>query len=47
MAVDSLKKSFKPCKKDNLTIDIKFILIYCNFIVIFNYEILIKKRRKK
>ena len=40
MAVDSLKKSFKPCKKDNLTIDIKFILIYCNFIVIFNYEIL-------
>lgn len=40
MAVDSLKKSFKPCKKDNLAIDIKFILIYYFFIVIFNYEIL-------
>ena len=24
VAVDSLKKSFKPCKKDNLVIDIKF-----------------------
>ena len=40
MAVDFLKKSFKPCKKDNLAIDIKFILIYYFFIVIFNYEIL-------
>lgn len=43
MAVDSRKKSFKPCKKDNLAIDNKFILIYYFFIVIFNYEIL-KKR---
>lgn len=40
MAVDSLKKSFMPCKKDNLAIDIKFFLIYYFFIVIFNYEIL-------
>lgn len=40
VAVDFLKKSFKPCKKDNLAIDIKFILIYYFFIVIFNYEIL-------
>ena len=40
MAVDCVKKSFMPCKKDNLAIDIKFILIYYFFIVIFNYEIL-------
>lgn len=24
VAVDCVKKSFKPCKKDNLVIDIKF-----------------------
>lgn len=46
LAVDSLKKSFKPCKKDNYAIDIKFILIYYFFIVIFNYEIFKKKTEK-
>lgn len=43
LAVDFLKKSFKPCKKDNYAIDIKFFLIYYFFIVIFSYEIFNKK----